>query len=451
MKKILTVLLFLPIIYSSCKKESKVIHPVHVSASFVDSTVSFLKTTLVTSDFNKLDLKRYQILQFKNKKIGIQLFEKGSSTKFLLLQYKNNLYSGNWVDITLLYKVKPRFRSGTINLRNALNNSIIILTIDNNQVIGADSSSGATISTFKDNLNQRIGSTERNANAEVAIPLPPYEVLPTVFIYLDDSGDGDSFYTSMYWMLGGSNDFTNYYYNEDPSMISNYYGSGVGSGTPPINENNVVEAPLFTPPDEPIINIGQELKCFTINATSTYNVIVNVNQPYPGSRDALNINADFKVGHTFLTLEQFNADGTSIIRNIGYYPKHGSKPGATYDQGIFGDDSNTPFDVSLNFSINGNDMHTVINSLFNQQDYGYDMNTFNCTNSAMNALSSIGVVLPSTKETGPIFSGNDPAELGEDIRALDLNSFSAENGGKKIVRTVSNTNNFKAPPRKGTC
>jgi hypothetical protein len=59
----------------------------------------------------------------------------------------------------------------------------------------------------------------------------------------------------------------------------------------------------------------------------------------------------FPVGHTFLTLEQHNADGTSIIRTVGFYPKNSVKPGNEKDQSIFGNDSYKPYDVSLNFTV----------------------------------------------------------------------------------------------------
>ena len=52
------------------------------------------------------------------------------------------------------------------------------------------------------------------------------------------------------------------------------------------------------------------------NGTSTYNVSVNINQPDPGTREIVNPLSAFPVGHTFLTLEQHNADGTSIIRML---------------------------------------------------------------------------------------------------------------------------------------
>jgi hypothetical protein len=79
------------------------------------------------------------------------------------------------------------------------------------------------------------------------------------------------------------------------------------------------------------------------------------------------------------------------------------------------------------------------------------LNNFNCTNSPMEGLKSININLPSTKSTETLFSGNDPGDLGEDIRGLNLNDFSAQNGNRKITRTVSNLNNKYSKGKVGGC
>ena len=177
---------------------------------------------------------------------------------------------------------------------------------------------------------------------------------------------------------------------------------------------------------------------------------MNVNQPSPGTRDVFVPFSSFRAGHTFLTLEQHNADGSSIIRNIGFYPKYTSKPGDPLTVAIFGDDSNTPFDVSIKISVSGADLITVLHSL-EGQPLVYDLDNFNCTNSAMDALKSININLPSTKSNSALFDGNNPGDLGEDIRSLNLNNFSANSGNRAMTRTVSNSNNQSAPPRSGGC
>ena len=96
-------------------------------------------------------------------------------------------------------------------------------------------------------------------------------------------------------------------------------------------------------------------------------------------------------------------------------------------------------------------MNSVLTQLKYQQALQYDLNNFNCTNSAMEALNSINIYLPSTKSDELLFSGNDPGDLGEDLRNLNLNAFSAENGDRKIVRTASNSDNQYPKEKTGSC
>jgi hypothetical protein len=101
------------------------------------------------------------------------------------------------------------------------------------------------------------------------------------------------------------------------------------------------------------------------------------------------------------------------------------------DVAIFGDDSNTPSSISLKINVSGSDFMSLINKV-KTQTMVFDLNNFNCTNFAIDALKSIHINLPSTKSTSALFSGNSPGDLGEDIRNIDLNNFSETNGSRKI-------------------
>jgi hypothetical protein len=70
----------------------------------------------------------------------------------------------------------------------------------------------------------------------------------------------------------------------------------------------------------------------------------------------------------------------------------------------------------------------------------------------MDALSTINVNLPSTKSGDELlFYGNSPADLGQDIRELNLDEFSNNNGNRTVVRKVSNFNDQKPPSKEGAC
>ena len=73
---------------------------------------------------------------------------------------------------------------------------------------------------------------------------------------------------------------------------------------------------------------------------------------------------------------------------MGYYPQGSVWPGNSKDQAIFGEDSKTNYCVSLKISLSGDELQTVINNLIKQQSSDYDLNNFNCVNSAAAALAS---------------------------------------------------------------
>jgi hypothetical protein len=81
----------------------------------------------------------------------------------------------------------------------------------------------------------------------------------------------------------------------------------------------------------------------------------------------------------------------------------------------------------------------------------YDLDHFNCANSAIAALQSININLPDTKSNNVLFSGSNPGDLGEDIKNLNLDKFSTDNGGRKVVRTQSADNSQKPPAKAGGC
>jgi hypothetical protein len=439
MKKSLFYFACIPLlIFSACKKQN--IDYLHNQAQnpYFDSAVQYLKTQLTAQDFSKLNLENKEVLHYRGESIGIQIFEKNESPKkYIILKKDNTGYSGNWIDMSSLKLSKDSSYNGTVNIKSISEETQVILGVKNNKVIQVIKTSNTLVQTQVVNYptykRYNVYSREKEGTIE----------LPDIVIYW---GGKDQDYVSLYWLFNQDKKLEKCYYQGGGSSEATYGGGG-GTGN---NEDNVSIAPEFIPPADPITDIKKEVKCFTNNASSTYSISVNINQPSPGTRDVFSAFSNFRAGHTFLTLEQHNSDGTSIIRNIGFYPKYAAKPGDPLDVAVFGEDSNTPFDVSLKISVSGSDFITVTRNLENQTMV-YDLNNFNCTNSAISALKSINVNLPSTKSASALFSGNNPGDLGEDIRNMDLNNFSASNGNRKMTRTVSSSNNQAAPKRNGGC
>ena len=411
-----------------CKKEKSIQSNIITSNQFNDSLIRYVQSRLSINDFQSLDLSNLETLKYDGKKIGMKIFEKnGLGKRFIISGVIGNSYVTNWVDMSGLTVAKTNRR---------VNGRMILQSTDKKlktTVVISDSKVADVIVDGRSRIPDYVSPE-----------------LPEIIIYYDvtngyvDDGGGAMF-TSLYWMFDQQSYYSGYYYSGSD------YGGSTRTGPSTTDRDNVDIAPTINSPDNPITDIQREMGCFTNNGTSTYEITVNVNQPNPNSREVFNPLATFTVGHVFLTFQQRNADGSAIVRSVGFYPKGAVKPAASVDESVFGDDSNTPYDVALSISVSASDFNTVVSAVENERNSSYDLNSFNCTSAPMRALQSINVNLPSTKSVQLMFYGNDPADLGEDIRSMDLNNFSAENGNRKMKRVASNFNDQKPPAKQGGC
>lgn len=183
--------------------------------------------------------------------------------------------------------------------------------------------------------------------------------------------------------------------NQNPTYLYSFNYSTSGGG--------VSDGPTLISPTHPIPDINLELKCFSTNATSSYKITLNINQPNPGSRNLWKGTGSEKVGHAYLTLEQDNANGTKVIRNVGFYPKNSASPASPSDVSIFGDDSYTPAAVSLKITVSSTDFGNALQSIKNQVSTGYNLNNFNCTTSVLTILNSINIHITTLRHSGYLF------------------------------------------------
>jgi hypothetical protein len=237
----------------------------------------------------------------------------------------------------------------------------------------------------------------------------------------------------------GSPPCTNSWYKTDSSpcipITDNYY--------------TIANETFVAPPQEQPINILEYLQCFTSEAGSTYMITVGVDQPEPGSRTPYTIGndgsssssgGDIDVGHTFITLVQTKANGTKIIRTLGYYPTSSVKPLSPSSQGTLANDQGHHFDVSLTTDVTVTNFLSLIQILQANATEPYNLNSNNCTTFCIHHLQEIGINLPANVGVWPMGGGFNPGSLGEDIRSMDL----APNQSR-------NTNGGEAPINSGTC
>jgi len=188
----------------------------------------------------------------------------------------------------------------------------------------------------------------------------------------------------------------------------------------------------IAPPDNPIANVADYLKCFTNvgGDDHTYSVTICVQQPVPGSRSAYkwvdggpigssNEGNIVNVGHTFLIFtEQYG--NTTITRNMGFYPASGVKPGSSIAPGKLNNDETHTYNVSATFSVTNANFFLMLNyaSKGNNPGFYYNLNSENCTTFALQTLTQGGINLPNTIGSWPGGMGCNPGDLGEDIKQM---------------------------------
>jgi hypothetical protein len=186
-----------------------------------------------------------------------------------------------------------------------------------------------------------------------------------------------------------------------------------------------------------IANITDYLKCFSNYGGSdhTYQVTICVNQPVPGTRAPWTLTAGgpsgstdagnpIDVGHTFLVFAEIFSDH-SIVRNVGFYPATKIFPSSPSAQGQLNNDADHTYNISLTMTVDNGQFFNMLNFIEqgNNSGYLYNLSANNCTSFDLHALDAGGIILPSTVGTWPLGGfGNDPGDLGEDIRNMPLSS-----------------------------
>lgn len=125
------------------------------------------------------------------------------------------------------------------------------------------------------------------------------------------------------------------------------------------------------------------------------------------------------VGHTFLIFSE-TYGSTTITRNVGFYPTGMVNPAYRSSQGKLNNDEGHTYNISATFTVNNAQFFTMVaySERGNVPGFMYNLNTENCTSYALHTLSQGGLFLPSTIGTWLNGMGNDPGDLGEDIRQM---------------------------------
>jgi hypothetical protein len=197
----------------------------------------------------------------------------------------------------------------------------------------------------------------------------------------------------------------------DP-IWEDYPGGGGGEAPADNNEwssNVILNAP---PPGDIITDVNNYFKCFKLNESAK--VTIYVDQPTANNRTTWSGSViSPNVGHTFIGIQQGD-----IVRFFGYYPTDGVNPYTSpSDESSLIDDSDHPYDVKIEITVNSNQLSQVINLVKNRNPT-YNLNSYNCTDFGISVASACGVTLPDSIGNWPGGGGSNPGDLGEDIRSL---------------------------------
>jgi len=194
--------------------------------------------------------------------------------------------------------------------------------------------------------------------------------------------------------------------------------------------------------NKPIYNTYDYFKCFSNVPDATYKVSLAVQQPQPNTRKAFVPfqNGACDVGHAFLIMEQ-NVSGVKTTRSIGWYPAMECSPFFRNVPGVINNDEGHIYHVALVQNVSGNDFMNIINEIKTDTHTNYDLSDYNCSNWAyrmifLHPMDNIS----ATTGYWPFGHGMNPGDLGQDIRAANLESYQSR------ITTTSN-----APMNQGTC
>lgn len=415
------------LIYWSCQKNEPIFTQPKFQDPIVTGAIDYLKTEITEENFKNLDFSSIQTLKDSGATKGISISSKNKADhKFVFIQKTGGGYIGNWVEVENRDSLTTGILT-TTSFDGYLKTQVTFLNGAALKIIKTDH--GETTTTLirykkdkalrsssnetSNKITMRVQSSEATDD-ENWVSLPPVTVIANlnyspVIMY------------SIYWI------------SPTPTFIYSYTPLPQSSGSG--GSNNSYSLNLLSG-HSAIGDIQDYFKCFTNVAGSSnkYRVTICVDQPNPGTRTAWNLSSTgvggsssganpVNVGHTFLILTEETPTGT-ITRNVGFYPQDYVSPASPVDKGVLNNNEQHLYNIALTVDVNSSQFFNVQNFISQVKSSGqnYDLDNYNCTSFGIKALMAGDVYLNSTIGSWPGGSGNNPGDLGEDIRTMTLNS-----------------------------
>ncbi|WP_149240961.1 hypothetical protein [Dyadobacter sp. 32] len=206
-------------------------------------------------------------------------------------------------------------------------------------------------------------------------------------------------------------------------------------------------------PDKPINNLSARLNCFTQPKIAghrySYTVTLYADEAVNGTNQLFDITNSYrKVGHSYFSLEMNDITaGSSKRMVIGYYVQSELRAVTGIDSpSAWGDDGNTPYDVSIQTNIGEDTFMLLVQTLKNKGNPTYNLVTNNCTSLIYDVFGGIfsrynGGLPDANQAIGPLGTGKTPSQFGYNLRkqwGSDNRMFKRSNGSKSPMTTNCN-------------
>lgn len=445
MKKIL--ILLLPIFFTACQK--KIAGTSKPNPLITQAQTFFNGVLLQNLPLNSANFRANQVRVADWDQAKVLTLSVGPAVVAPLhfdsqLFVRTPLAPSSLLDLSLLTKlVIFRDSNGQFSYQ------VLTLIPDSNAIAGNNVFSGIVLS--EDWSGNSLTNPERIGQPTISVTSPRPVVIDDMALTIcteidgynysaNDPDNGEAWEETICTIYGSGGDTGGGYTSFTGTDYSNVGGGGGGAAV----------SVQIAPPTNPIANIADYFKCFTNVGGNdhTYTATLAVEQPVPGSRAPWGLSGTgssathnpVNVGHTWLILTETTAYG-STTRNVGFYPASLVVPQYPTEQGVLNDDESVTYNIALTITVNNAQFYNILNfiSQGNVPGYLYNINSNNCTTFTLNALVAGGINIPTIRGTWEDGSGDDPGDLGQDLRSMTLQS-------NMSLSTVSNFH-----PNLGSC
>jgi len=369
----------------SCQKE---LQP--DASDYLETVKKALNDSLSTNDFAALDFSKAARLSVDSTNfyaLRVPFTGKAPQEDFVFLQTNSNGQVIKGKIVQLQGRISEA--GGTTIKRRRWDGSISLASLDRKEVFASPIVDGF-ITAYHQQNGYRTLSQE-----------PQGEMMPEVIItYVKANDQG---YSSSSWYClqsflvsnesGGSSGGGGYY--------SDFSGGSSGGGGSYTGGGSFTSSGTSTDPvilidkeaqdNNPAIDVQQYVKCFgTIpDAGSTCSIEIYSDVPVDNNPNAFFDLSTLSPGHTFISISKIN--GTQrVTQYVGFYPKSGYKA-MTYapTAGKLVDNAKHEFNASLKMSLTPPQLTTVLMRVQQLSNINYDVDSYNCTDWALDIFNSV--------------------------------------------------------------